>query len=156
LSALPEALAPLEFLVGTWTGEGVGGFPTIPDFRYGQRLEFSCYGKPVLAYSSTSWSVEDGRPLAREVGFWRIAGNSVELLLAQPTGLVEVLLGTVEGTRIQLASDVIARTGTAKEVTAERRLYGLVGADLAYAMDLAAVGVPLTPHLSATLRRDPG
>lgn len=150
---LPEAIAPLEFLLGVWRGEGMGGYPTIPDFRFGQQIEFSCYGKPVLAYSSQTWSLPDERPLAREVGFWRLAGADLEVMLAHPTGLVEVLVGALTGTRIELSSDVIARTASAKEVTAERRLYGLVGSDLAYAMDLAAVGQPLVPHLSAQLRR---
>ena len=40
-----------------------------------------------------------------------------------------------------------------KDVRAGRRLYGLVGADLAYAFDLAAVGQPLQPHISAQLKR---
>ena len=39
------------------------------------------------------------------------------------------------------------------EVTAGRRLYGLVGGDLAYAYDMAAVGQPLQAHVSAQLKR---
>ena len=46
-----------------------------------------------------------------------------------------------------------ASTESAKDVRAGRRLYGLVGADLAYAFDLAAVGQPLQPHISAQLKR---
>ena len=45
------------------------------------------------------------------------------------------------------------RTASAKEVTAGHRLYGLVGDDLAYAYDMAAVGQGLQPHLSAQLKR---
>ena len=50
---------------------------------------------------------------------------------------------------------MVARTATAKEVTAGHRLYGLVGPDqdLAYAYDMAAVGQELQPHLSAQLKR---
>jgi THAP4-like, heme-binding beta-barrel domain len=51
-----------------------------------------------------------------------------------------------------MATDVVARTSSAKEVTAGHRLYGLVGPDLAYAYDMAAVGQPLQPHLSAQLK----
>jgi hypothetical protein len=45
------------------------------------------------------------------------------------------------------------RTSTAKEVTAGRRLYGLIGPDLGWAYDMAAVGEPLRPHVSAQLKR---
>jgi len=77
----------------------------------------------------------------------------VEVLLAHPSGITEIYLGEVTGTKIEMATDVVARTSSAKEVTAGHRLYGLVGPDLAYAYDMAAVGQPLQPHLSAQLSR---
>lgn len=151
---LHPALAPLAFLLGTWSGEGVGGYPTIEDFGFGQELTFSHYGKPLLEYTSRSWSLEDGRPMARESGWWRPgADGAVELVLAHPMGVVEVWLGTVAGTRVEIGTDVVARTPSAKDVTAGRRLYGLVGDELMWAYDMAAVGQPLQPHLSARLRR---
>ena len=48
---------------------------------------------------------------------------------------------------------MVARTSTAKEVTALTRLYGAVEGDLAYVVEMAAVGQPLQPHLSARLQR---
>lgn len=53
-------------------------------------------------------------------------------------------------------------TGTAKEITALKRLYGKVDDDLAYAIDMAAVGHPMQAHVGARLQRrearqpDPG
>jgi len=81
--------------------------------------------------------------------------TSIELLVAHPTGIVEVYVGEVTFSKIELRTDVVARTETAKAVTALHRLYGLVDGDLAYAVDLAAVGQPLQPHLSARLKRVP-
>ncbi len=151
-------LSPLTFLIGRWQGAGVVGYPTIDSRRFGQEITFSHNGKPFLAYSSRTWLLEEdgtlGRPLATETGFWRPQADSrVELLLAHPTGITEIYLGEVTGTRVELSTDVVARTSSAKEVTAGHRLYGLVGTDLAYAFDLAAVGHPLQPHLSAQLKR---
>jgi len=151
-------LAPLSFLLGRWQGVGVGGYPTIDSFRFGQEISFSHNGKPFLIYSSRTWLLDDegnpGRPAGTEVGFWRPQpGNEVEVLLAHPTGITEIYLGTVTGTRIEMSTDVVTRTASAKEVTAGHRLYGLVGGDLAYAYDLAAVGQELQPHLSAQLER---
>jgi THAP4-like, heme-binding beta-barrel domain len=156
--AVHPDLAPLSFLLGRWEGAGVGGYPTIESFRYGQELSFTHIGKPYLIYTSRSWRLdEDGRigqPLATESGFWRPQPeNRVEVLLAHPTGIVEIYLGEISGTRIEMATDVVARTASAKTVTGGRRLYGLVGGDLAYAYDMAAVGQELQPHLSAQLKR---
>jgi hypothetical protein len=157
---LPEphpGLAPLRFLLGRWEGAGVVGYPTIESLQFGQEISFSHNGKPFLYYVSRSWLLdEDGRParpLAMETGFWRPQPDGkVEVLLAHPTGVAEIYLGEVTGTKIEMATDIVARTSSAKEVTAGRRLYALVGADLAYAFDLAAVGQPLQPHVSAQLK----
>jgi hypothetical protein len=80
-------------------------------------------------------------------------GTELEVLLAHPTGFVEIYLGTVRGPRIDLATDLVARTSTAKEYTAATRLYGLVESDLLWAMDMAALGQPLQSHASARLKR---
>lgn len=157
-------LTPLAFLLGRWEGAGVGGYPTIESFRFGQELTFSHAGKPYLAYSSRTWLLDEegnvGEPLAMETGFWRIQPDGgVEVMLSHPTGIVEVYVGELQGTRVELRTDVVARTTTAKEVTAGHRLYGLVGddsqdsKDLAYAYDMAAVGQTLQPHTSAQLKR---
>jgi THAP4-like, heme-binding beta-barrel domain len=151
-------IAPLAFLLGRWQGAGVGGYPTIQSFQYGEEISFSHNGKPYLSYVSRTWLLdEDGTPGApshMETGFWRVTPDGqVEVMLAHHTGIVEIYLGEITGTKIELATDVVARTSTAKEVRAGHRLYGLVGQDLAYAYDMAAVGQPLQPHLSAQLKR---
>ena len=140
-------------------------YPTVEDRNYVQEVEFSHDGRPFLHYASRSWLVDDAgeriRPAASEVGWWRPGAEprSVEVMLAQHTGVVEVYLGEAVFTKVELATDVVARTETAKEVAGLKRLYGLVGGedggekDLAYAIDLAAVGQPLQAHLSARLAK---
>ena len=156
---LHEALAPLAFLVGTWRGVGVGGYPTIESFRFGQEVTFSHAGKPVLSYTSRSWLLDETgavmQPGASESGFWRMADTGLEVVLAHATGIAEIWVGEITATRIELSTDVVARTSSAKEVTGGHRLYGLVDGDLLYAYDLAAVGQPLQAHLSARLRKVP-
>jgi hypothetical protein len=160
-AAVHPDLAPLAFLLGRWEGAGIGGYPTIESFRFGQEIIFSHNGKPFLSYVSRTWRLDEegriGPPLGTEMGYWRPRpGNQAEVMLAHPTGIVEIYLGEITGTRIEMATDVVARTATAKEVTAGHRLYGLVqgtGRDLAYAYDMAAMGQPLQPHLSAQLKR---
>lgn len=156
-------LEPLKFLLGTWEGAGVGGYPTIESFRFGQEISFSHNGKPFLIYSSRTWLLDDegalGRPLATETGYWRIfknaegAGHRLEVMLAHPTGITEIYLGELAFTKVELRSDVVARTETAKEYTAGHRLYGMIGEDLGWAFDMAAMGQPLQSHVSAQLKR---
>jgi hypothetical protein len=156
---LHERLEPLSFLVGTWRGLGVVGYPTIEEQRYEQEVVFAHDGRPFLEYTSRSWLLdEDGRRTkqsARETGWWRPGKEprDVEVLLAHPTGIVEVYVGEVVFRKIELQTDLVARTETAKPVNALHRLYGMVEDDLAYAIDMAAVEQGLQSHLSARLQR---
>ena len=114
---LHSELQPLAGLLGTWRGEGAGRYPTISPFRYGEEVRFWHVGKPFLAYAQRTWSLDDGRPLHAESGYWRAKpGGEVELVLAHPTGIVEVQEGRLDGTRIELRSTTMAGTATAKQV----------------------------------------
>jgi len=155
---LPELVQPFAFLLGSWHGEGVGGYPTLEggDFRYGQELSFSCPGKPLIAYTSRSWALDDGRTLSLENGYWRPVGNGqLEVVLSLGSGLVEILYGGLvtgpAGEHIEIESDLIGHTATAKQVDKDKRMYAVRGGKLMYAMEMAAVGQPLQPHLSAAL-----
>jgi hypothetical protein len=155
---LPPQLVPIAWLLGTWHGVGVGGYPTIDEFRFGQEVVFSENGKPFLHYLSRTWLLDDDgnqvRPLAQETGYWRPQPDGrLEVLLSHPTGFVEIYLGEVDSAKIELRTDMVARTDTAKSYTAGHRLYGLVNGELMWAYDMAAVDQPLQPHISATLRR---
>jgi len=179
LPAEHPAIAPLSFLLGRWRGTGKGDYPTIKPFNYFQEVTFSHIGKPYLIYNSRTWRLaedehgepmkdENGalirqEPLAVEAGFWRPQPEGkVEVLLSHPTGITEIYAGEFRSmTSIEMVTDAVARTATAKPYTAGKRLYGLVPSqvregekDLAYAFDMAAMGQPLTPHLWAVLQWD--
>jgi hypothetical protein len=160
-----ELRRPLEFLIGTWRGEGVGAVPGGggPDYPYAEELRIYDDGSPWLAYSSRVVSTDDGRWLHSEHGWWRPQPAAedgtigVELVLTRPTGITEVLIGHVVvgpvGEQVELASDVVARTPSAPAITADKRLYAVRAGKLMYAIDLAADETGLAPHLAAALDR---
>ena len=79
--------------------------------------------------------------------------SDIEVLIAQPTGHVAVYLGRVQGPRINLVSDAIVRTADASELTAGRRIYGLVASDLLWHEELAAFGNEIQPYTSGRMGR---
>ena len=153
----PEC-APVAWLLGTWHGNGHGDYPTIERFQFGQECVFSQDGRPFLHYLSRSWIIDEQgekvRDAALESGFLRpSADGSLEWLLTHHTGFAEVWYGAAEGARIEVSTDAVVRTRTAKEYTGGTRMYGLVEGDLLWAFDMAAMRQPLQPHLWARLVR---
>ena len=70
---------PVRLPARHWAGVGVGGYPTIEGFQFGQEVFFTHVGKPYLAYESRSWRLDaDGNRVA--------PGRPGERLLARPAG----------------------------------------------------------------------
>lgn len=80
-------------------------------------------------------------------------GFDIEVSLVHPGGVSELYLGQVKGPRIDLATDAVMRTASAKPYSAATRMYGLVDKKLLWAWDIAALGQDLRTHSSGTLHR---
>jgi hypothetical protein len=191
-SLAPE-LVPLSWLIGSWEGVGVVGYPDFPERQFGQRIDFTVPdGAGYLLYTAQSWLLDaDGgleSTLTVETGFWQLirsrgAGDpgpgmippsepsayttaesieslrnadgyfELEVSLVHPGGVNELYVGTAQGAQIHLATDVVARTTTAKEYKASTRMYGYVHGELMWAWDMAADGRPMSSHASARLKK---
>jgi THAP4-like, heme-binding beta-barrel domain len=133
---LDEALTPLATESGYWRlsrklGDGDPGPAMLPGI--GERP------------FQTADAVET---LRNEVG-----GFDIEVSLIHPGGVHELYLGRVKGPRIDLATDAVMRSATAKEYAAATRIYGLVDGALLWAWDIAALGQDLRTHSSGRLER---
>ncbi|MCF4122095.1 FABP family protein [Antribacter sp. KLBMP9083] len=108
-------------------------------------------------------SGDAGTVWSTETGYWRVstdrpegledAKHALEVLVSDASGRLSLYLGAVGNGRIDLATDFIARTSTATEVSASKRLYGLVEGRLLWVEELAAFGEPLRSYASAELDR---
>ena len=151
---LHPALDTVRFLIGTWRGTGSGRYPTIEPFEYEEEISFAPGpGKPFLAYSQRTWRPESKEPLHSESGFLRAIGpDEVELVIAQPTGIVEVHTGTVRDGNLTLKGSAFT-TPSARPVSATTREIEVTADTLRYELAMEAVGHPLQHHLSAVLTR---
>jgi hypothetical protein len=150
-----RALAPL---LGAWAGRGSGNYPTIEPFDYLEEVVFSHVGKPFLVYGQKTVAATDGKPLHAEMGYLRVPQpGQIELVLAHPSGITEIEVGTymADGATIELemTASTIGRTPTAKEVSALGRRFRVDGDELSYSLQMGAVGQSLQHHLAAVLHR---
>ncbi|NLW13785.1 MAG: FABP family protein [Trueperella sp.] len=153
---LSDNLKPVEALVGTWEGTGVGVYSTITTFEYREEITFTNIGKPFLHYIQRTWNTE-GAPMHTETGYLRVPGNgTIEFILALPTGQTELLEGTIEDTGAGFHMELtgkVQNSSTAKHIDATERTFTLDADHLRSTMGMAAVGVPMENHLTAEYTR---
>ena len=157
-SRINPQLTPLAWMIGHWEGTG-NGQAGGREFEYSVTADFTENGGNYLHYIMQLFETdEDGRPtmsLGMETGFWRPQSDgSVELILVHPEGYIEIYVGKIDGAKIELTTDVVARTVTADEpVTGGQRLYGNVESDLLFTHDRGTTEQELGPFLWARLKR---
>ena len=163
MTSLHQNIAHVAGLLGTWSGEGHGEYPTIDPFDYAESVTFTHVGKPFLAYQQRTRSLgtptQPGQPMHAESGYWRFpAPGRVEVVLSHPTGVIELEEGTIvvslDGTIvIELATTNVVFSSTAKSVTGVQRIFRIRDDTIEYDLRMAAVGLPMQHHLSARLVR---
>ena len=148
-------------LEGTWLGSGEGEYPTISSFRYNERVTFTRSPKGFLVYQQSTSNVETGTPMHSETGYVRFIeeSGSVEFVIAQPTGVVEIhsgipVFGGPDEVVYNLRLVSISLSPSAKAVVDIERSIEVRGATLWYRIAMAAIGLPLQHHLAATLTRE--
>lgn len=80
-------------------------------------------------------------------------GFDIEVSILHPSGISELYLGDIKGARVNLSTDAVLRSPSAKEYVAATRMFGQVEGALLWAWDISAFGNPLASHASARLER---
>ncbi|KAI5674821.1 hypothetical protein M9H77_15185 [Catharanthus roseus] len=153
-AALHPAVQPLAFLLGSWRGQGEGSYPpTISPFRYSEELQFSHNpNKPVISYSQKTWKLNSGEPMHAESGYWRPKlDGTIEVVIAQSTGLVEVQKGAYDAKgNVMLRSTMIGNASKVKEIT---RHFKVENGELSYVVEMSTNVMSLQEHLRASLAK---
>lgn len=169
-SSAPEShvLHPLlgfiSHMLGSWKGIGKGQYPGVAPFAYEEEIVFSHNGKPFLIYQQKSWNQESKVPMHTESGYLRVvieqegAPVSLELLVSDPTGSVQVYQGKVfedptGDMVIEFESTSVTTTPSAKPVQKLVRRYQFAAQSLSYTTEMEACGQTLQTHLVGSLKR---
>ncbi|XP_072297572.1 peroxynitrite isomerase THAP4 [Eucyclogobius newberryi] len=157
---LNAAVAPLEWLLGTWKSAepGEGTFPNIKPFYYTETLHFTHVGQPIINFMFNAFQVETQKPLHRETGFIRIkpGTNHVAFINAQNSGLVDIEEGDLTDKQLTLQSCALGRISFAKEPSVQQisRVFRLrPDGKLEQTVSMATTNQPLTQHLHITYQR---
>jgi hypothetical protein len=145
-------VAHLGFLLGTWHGESRARWDPSLEIVFSEETVFSHVGKPWLAYRQQTWNPE-GVASHGESGYLIATNGGIDWTIAQPTGVVEVQVGSVSGGTIVVGSHAIALAPTADNVTSVSRTVSVEGDDLRYELRIALNGEPPAPHIEGRLHR---
>jgi hypothetical protein len=146
---------PFAAIAGTWRGTGRGEYPTIADFEYTEELTITPVpGRPVAFWRSATRDASTTEPKHGESGYLRSTPQGIELVIAHTFGVVEASAGAFEAGVLDLHSTAVVGTASAKRIDEVERRVEFDGNTLRYTIAMAAVGVPMTHHLSAELKRD--
>lgn len=147
-----DGLPYLNYSSYTWLDDGERT-PHISETGYWRLSRPSAPGDPgpgmLLGEGARGFSTADAVETLRNAD----DGFDIEVSTLQPGGVSEFYVGQVKGPRIDLATDAVMRSASAKEYAAGTRLYGLVESHLLWAWDMAALGQELQTHASGRLAR---
>eukprot|EP00753_Platysulcus_tardus_P005901 PLAT13750.1.p1 GENE.PLAT13750.1~~PLAT13750.1.p1 ORF type:complete len:176 (+),score=76.02 PLAT13750.1:63-590(+) len=167
-----DKLKPLAWLVGNWTGEGTGEYPTMASFTLRETLSISTDGRPFLLWNKRSKVVKpDGteKPAHAEMGFVKVSATAedgsvaVHSNFSHVTGFVEVEEGSLSpaGDLLTLDSEGAALGSTSisaspKTTRVRRELaYNAETDEIVFRTFMATQTTEeLTLHLTVTFKRD--
>ncbi|WP_203568724.1 FABP family protein [Aestuariimicrobium ganziense] len=139
---------------GTWRGRGDGEYPTIDDFAWTEELVIAPVpGRPLALWTSRTRDEVSGDPRHSETGYLRRTPSGVQLVLAHAFGATEIAEGSGDEHRIDLVAGPLPSVPGGKPIDGVERHYEREGDQIRYTLAMAAVGVEMSHHLGAVLRR---
>lgn len=148
----------LGVLEGTWSGRGSGTYDGVSEFSYLETVRIQRSPKGFSSYVQETSSLQ-GVPMHQEMGYLRAdeTRRTLELLIVQPTGIVEVMEGRAEERgdeyRFRLNSLHVVASTSAKTIFRTGRYFNVRANELRYQLYMEMEGKAFQLHLQAELVR---
>jgi THAP domain-containing protein 4 len=159
-SSATTSIQILDFLEGTWKGEGRGGYPDVTSFDYRETLVFTRRDEKTLAYEQRAQKRYDGQSewlqSHWENGFIStLDSGDLQLVNIQIGGRNEVLIGTIEATDSVFRIHFVSKNlNNDPRMISSARTFELEGDTLRYEMEMQTTKVNQpTSHLKIALQR---
>lgn len=176
---LPERVAPLTWLLGTWQGWGTtttSDADSLVTFKFTARVVGNNVRSTLTVYSTdTTASLDSDTPalegvqtlhrrgiLWEETAYWSVLNSEdkpedkfLQVTTALSKGRAHLWVGKVVGPRIRLLIDTIARSASAEAVTEGERMFGLVNSDIFWTETLVTEEKNLTTSGRMSRVEDP-
>lgn len=176
---LPERVAPLTWLLGTWQGWGTtttSDADSLVTFKFVARVVGNNVRSTLTVYSTdTTASLDSDTPalegvqtlrrrgiLWEETAYWSVLNSEdkpedkfLQVTTALSKGRAHLWVGKVVGPRIRLLIDTIARSASAEAVTEGERMFGLVNSDIFWTETLVTEEKNLTTSGRMSRVEDP-
>lgn len=155
----PEVQAIVDALVGTWSGRGDGGYPTIDPFEYREVTRITDRpDHPALHYEQRAWRITpEGEAVSHwETGLLRISGDGTVTLHNAQGGRSESMAGTWIGGDESWAID-LAGTGYSgdQRMLGTKRTIEVNNSTLHYVMHMETLAThQMLLHLEARLHKN--
>jgi len=150
-----DLMAPFQGWLGHWEGEGRGLWEGVPRFRYHESLAVEAVPERALIRLTQNTTVADSTELSHsEVGYLRLLPElQLELVVAVPSGYVEIHTGRLEGGVLVLNLQTLGATPSARSLRVVRRRMELADATLHNTVGIAVHDEEVAPHVESWLRR---
>lgn len=143
----------LQFLLGTWKGEGKAAYPTIKSTEYTEELKFEKIGNdPAIQFLQKTWKKADNNPLHWEAGYFIAEENGTFTFLnAQNSNRTEIMICTLESPT-KLVCELKEIGNDARPVKMRREFF-IEDTNLCYKVFMQTQNQPFQLHLEAKLSK---
>lgn len=143
----------LEFLLGTWKGEGKAAYPTIISTDYIEELSFERIGEDsAIQFFQKTWKKADNNPLHWEAGYFIAEENGMFTFLnAQNSNRTEIMTCTLESPTKLICK--LKEIGNDARPVKTRREFFTEDNYLCYKVFMQTQNQPFQLHLEAKLSK---